>query len=208
VYMPSTLWTTILQFHSNPDRVMEFVVHRYRQPVVEFCRFQGLSPEDAEDVAQEVFIRICSEKFLSKADQIRTRFRTVLLAVTNRVIISLRRRDTARIRDRRRSVSLDGADIPTESPQDSNFDRLWVKNLVEQALESLDQDPAVQALRLHLKGESYQQIAEALGKKATDVTNYLHRARKQLRQEIERLVAEYSPREDIAEEIAALRRFL
>lgn len=207
MYMPSTLWTTLLQFHSDPERVMEFVVHRYQQPVVEFCLLQRLSREDAEDAAQEVFIRVCSEKFLSKADQIRTRFRNVLLAVTKRVIVSLRRRDTAQIRDRRRVVTLDGADI-TETAADPEFDRLWVKNLVEQALESLDPDPAVQALRLHLKGQSYQQIAEALGKKATDVTNYLYRARTRLRREIERLVAEYSPREDIAEEIAALRRFL
>lgn len=208
MYMPSTLWTTILQFHSDPERVMEFVVHRYRQPVVEFCLFQGLTPEDAEDVAQEVFIRVCSEKFLRKADQIRTRFRTVLLAVTKRVIVSLRRHDTARIRDRRRVVGLEGTDFPEEAAADPQFDRLWVKNLVEQALESLGGDPAVRALRLHLNGRSYQQIAETLGKKATDVTNYLHRARARLRREIERLIAEYSPREDIAEEIAALRRFL
>jgi len=205
--MPSTLWTTILQFHTHPDRVMAFLVHRYRQPVVEFSLVQGLSAEDAEDVAQEVFIRVCSDRFLKKVDQIRTRFRNVLLAVTKRVIISQRRHQTARIRDRRRDVALEG-DIPTASPPDPEFDRLWVKNLVEQAMESLDADVAMQALRLHLKGLSYQQVAEALGKKATDVTNLLHRARVRLRREIERLIAEYSPREDIDEEIAALRRFL
>jgi len=205
--MPSTLWTTILQFHTDPERVMEFLVHRYRQPVVEFCLLQGLSAEDAEDVAQEVFIRICSERFLKKVDQIRTRFRNVLLTVTKRVIISQRRHQTAQIRDRRRDVALEG-DIPKETATDPEFDRLWVKNLVEHALESLEADSAVQALRLHLKGLSYQQIAEALEKKATDVTNLLHRARVRLRREIERLVGEYSPKEDVADEIAALRRFL
>jgi RNA polymerase sigma factor (sigma-70 family) len=206
--MPSTLWTTILQFQKDPERVKDFVVRRYRQPVVEFARLQGLSEEDAEDVAQEVFVRVCQEAFLKKANEIRGKFRTVLLTVTNRVIITLRRHETAGIRDRRRAISMDGVDLPVDAPADPEFDRLWVKNLVTQALERLELDPAVQALRLHLKGLSYQEIAQQLGKKISDINNFIHRARERLRQEIELLIAEYSSREDVADEIAALRRFL
>jgi RNA polymerase sigma factor (sigma-70 family) len=208
VYMPSTLWTTILQFHADPERVKDFVVRRYRQPVVEFAALQGLSREDAEDAAQEVFVRVCRPEFLKKANEIRGKFRTVLLTVTKRVIVSLRRHDTAGMRDRRRQIPLEGFDLPEDTPPDPEFDRLWVKNLVEQALESLEADAAVQALRLHLKGDSYSDISGKLGRKVTDVTNLIHRARERLRREIERLVAEYSSREDVAEEIAALRRFL
>jgi RNA polymerase sigma factor (sigma-70 family) len=208
VHMPSTMWTTILQFHSDPDRVKDFVARRYRQPVVEFARMQGLSLEDAEDVAQEVFFRVCGEAFLKKADQIRGKFRTVLLAVTNHVIISQRRYNTAGKRDRRRQVSVEDLDLPEAATADPEFDRLWVKNLVEQALGKLETDPDVQALRSQLKGESYQQIADRLGKKVTDVTNYLHRARERLGREIEKMIAEYSSQDDVADEIAALRRFL
>lgn len=206
--MPSTSWSTILQFRTNPDRVRDFVVRRYRQPVVDFTRMQGLSQEDAEDVAQEVFVRVCDEKFLKKADQIRTKFRTVLLAVTKRVIVSLRRHDTAGVRDRRRRIPLEGLEIPDDEPDDPEFDRLWVKNLVERALEMLEAESSIQALRLQLKGHSYQEISELTGKKVTDVTNSIHRARELLRREIERLIAEYVSKEDIADEIAALRRFL
>jgi|SRR5579864_4193930 len=206
--MPSTLWTTILQFHSDPERVRDFVVRRYRQPVVDFALLQGLSREDAEDVAQEVFIRVCQKAFLNKADQIRGKFRTVLLTVTKRVIVSLRRHDTAGKRDRRLEIPIEGVDLPEPGPPDPEFDRLWVKNLVTQALERLEIDPAVQAFRLHLKGLSYQEIAGQLGRKVSDVTNFIHRARERLRNEIEQLIGEYSSREDIAEEIAALRRFL
>jgi len=208
VYMPSTLWTTILQFHSDPERVKDFVVRRYRQPVLDFALLQGLSREDSEDVAQEVFVRVCQKAFLKNADQIRGKFRTVLLTVTKRVIVSLRRHDTAEKRDRRRQIPIEGLDLANETSVDPDFDRLWVKNLVTQALERLGADPAVQALRLHLQGLSYQQIAGRLGKKVTDVNNYIFRARERLRQEIEYLIGEYSSRVDIAEEIAALRRFL
>jgi DNA-directed RNA polymerase specialized sigma24 family protein len=132
----------------------------------------------------------------------------VLLTVTKRVIVSLRRHDTAEKRDRRRQIPIEGLDLPNEAEADPDFDRLWVKNLVTQSLERLEDDPAVQALRLHLKGLSYQEIAGKLGKKITDVNNYIHRARERLRQEIEYLIGEYSSRQDVAEEIAALRRFL
>jgi len=208
VHMPSTMWTTILQFHRDPERVKDFVVRRYRQPVIEFARRQGLKDEDAEDITQEVFLRVCQETFLKKADQIRGKFRTVLLAVTKHVIASWRRHELAGIRDRRREVSMEGINLPDELPSDAEFDRLWVQNLMAQAMERLKTDPGTEALKLQLEGRSYQEIAAKLGRKTTDVTNFIHRAKERLKKEFERLIAEYSTREDVAEEIAALRRFL
>jgi RNA polymerase sigma-70 factor (ECF subfamily) len=208
VHMPSTMWTTILQFHRDPERVKDFVVRRYRQPVAEFVRRQGLKEEDAEDLTQEVFLRVCQENFLKKADQIRGKFRTVLLAVTKHVIDSWRRHELAGIRDRRRQVSLEGLTLPEELPTDPEFDRLWVQNLMAQAMERLKDDPGTEALKLQLEGLSYQEISDRLGRKVTDVTNFIHRAKDRLKKEFERLIAEYSTREDVAEEIAALRRFL
>jgi len=169
---------------------------------------QGLKDEDAEDITQEVFLRVCQETFLKKADQIRGKFRTVLLAVTKHVIASWRRHELAGIRDRRREVSMEGINLPDELPSDADFDRLWVQNLMAQAMERLKTDPGTEALKLQLEGLSYQEIAAKLGRKTTDVTNYIHRAKDRLKKEFERLIAEYSTRDDVAEEIAALRRFL
>jgi len=111
-------------------------------------------------------------------------------------------------RDRRREVSLEGMTLPDELPADPEFDKLWVQNLMTQALERLKQDAGTEALKLQLEGLSYQEIAERLGRKTTDVTNFIHRAKERLKKEFERLIAEYSTREDVAEEIAQLRRFL
>jgi sigma-70-like protein len=84
MHLPTTVWSTLLKVRRDPARVKDLVVRRYRQPVYEFALQRGLPPEDADDVAQEVFLRVCREEFLEKADRTRGRFRTLLLAVRTR----------------------------------------------------------------------------------------------------------------------------
>lgn len=203
---PTSIWTTILSIRENPDRVRDLVVRRYRQPVYDFIRRQNLSHEDAEDVTQEVFAQVCRVGFLEKANRRKGRFRTLLLAVTRHLVASFRRRELAAVRDRRRAVTLEGFDVARDHEGDGDFDDLWVKNLVDLALERLKGDATVEALRLQLDGRSYQEIAAALQKSQTDVTNYIHRAKKKLRLEIERQIREYSGGDQVEDEVASLLR--
>lgn len=203
---PSSIWTTLLSLRENPERVRDLVVRRYRQPIYEFVRRQKFSHEDAEDITQEVFAQICREGFLERANRNKGRFRTLLLAVSRHIVSSFRRRELAAVRDRRRSVTLDDFDIAAEHPDDGEFDDLWVKNLVDLSLRQLQDDPAVAALKLQLEGRSYQEIGEAIGKSPTDVTNYIHRAKKKLRQEIERQIREYCGADNVEAEISSLLR--
>ncbi len=209
MHLPTTVWSTLLKVRNDPDRVKDLVVRRYRQPVYEFAIQRGLTPEDADDVTQEVFLRVCREEFLEKADRTRGRFRTLLLAVTKHVIHAMRRRENAGKRDRRRRVSLEDFDVAGEPPaEDPEFDRLWARNLVEKALDRLKGDATIPAYRLKLQGKSYREIAQALGRKETDVTNHVHRASERLRREIRKMISEYSAEEDVPAEIVALRKFL
>lgn len=205
---PSSVWSAILSVRQDPDRVKDLIVRRYRDPIVEFARRQGLPHEDAEDVAQDVFLRVCREEFLVKADRQKGKFRTLLLAVTRHVILQFRRHELSERRDRRRQISLGDFDVPVDPPSDEEFDRLWVKNLVTQAMERLKAEPAIQALKLQMEGKSYQEIADALGKPMTDVTNYIHRAKDRLRRQIEEIIGEYSSREQAPAEIAELMRLV
>jgi RNA polymerase sigma-70 factor, ECF subfamily len=208
VGMPSTLWTAILEVRNQPDRVTDLIVRRYRQPIHDFALQQGLPHEDAEDVTQEVFLRVCREEFLVKADRTKGKFRTLLLAVTKHVIAKFREYALAGKRDRRRQVALGDFEIPDELPSDPAFDRLWVQNLVEQARERLKEDLPVRALMLQFEGKSYRDIGIVLGKKETEVTNYIHRGKERLKREIERLIAEYSAHDDVPDEIATLMSLL
>ncbi|HEX7896851.1 MAG TPA: sigma-70 family RNA polymerase sigma factor [Planctomycetota bacterium] len=205
---PTSVWSAILSFRQDPERVKDLVVRRYRDPIFEFARRQGLTHEDAEDVAQEVFLRVCREEFLEKADRQKGKFRTLLLAVTRHVILQFRRYELSERRDRRRQISLGDFDVPADAPADEEFDRLWVKNLVNQAMERLKDDPMIRALKLQMEGRSYQEIADALGKSVSDVTNYIHRSKDRLRRQIEELISEYSAREQAPAEIADLMRLV
>ncbi len=205
---PSSIWTTILSIRKDPTRVRDLVVRRYRQPVYDFIRRQGLSHEDSEDVTQEVFTQICRDGFLERVDPKKGKFRTLVLAVTRHLISSFHRRELAGVRDRRRSVTLDGFDVAADHAPDGDFDDLWVKNLVDLGLQNLKDDATVTALRLQLEGRSYQEISATLKKSPTDVTNHIHRAKKKLKAEIERLMRDYCGAEEIDEEISSLLRYL
>lgn len=206
--MPSTMWTRILKVREDPVRVKDLVARRYRQPIHDFAVLQGLPLEDAEDVAQEVFMRVCQESFLRKADRDRGRFRSYLLAVTKHVIASLQRYQLAEKRDRRKEISLDDFEVPESVPDDPDFDQLWAKNLVDKALDRLAEDATIPAYRLKIQGKSYKEIAKELGIRESDVSNAVQRAPKRLKREIEKMILEYSTEAEVPGEIAALRKFL
>lgn len=205
---PSSIWTTIKALRKEPARVKDEVVRRYRDPVYEFIRRQGLPHEDAEDLAQEIFVRICSDEFLAKVDPRKGKFRSLLLAVTRNVVASFRRKELSPMRDRRKTVALDDCEIPAEAEPDAEFDKLWVKNLMAQGMSRMRNDSATAALRLQLEGRTYGEIAGRLSKSETEVTNYIHRAKKRLRSQIESLIRDYSGDHLLKEEVAALVRYL
>jgi RNA polymerase sigma-70 factor (ECF subfamily) len=205
---PSSIWTRIIEFKKDPDQVKDQIVRRYRHPVYEFVRRQGVSHEDAEDLVQEVFARISRDEFLAKADRRRGKFRSLLLAVTRHVIASFRRYELAAQRDRRKEVPIEDLEVPQSVPPDGEFDRLWVRNLVQGAMERLKGDPALSALRLQLEGKSYQEIAKALGKRETDVTNHIHRAKQRIKAEVENMIREYCGEAEVQDEIVSLLQYL
>lgn len=208
MYLPSTMWTMIRQVREHPERVNEVLVARYRAPLYAFARYLGLKHEDAEEVVQECFVRVCREDFLAKADQRKGRFRSLLLGVLKYVVSEFRRHSFAGVRDRRREVPLGDVDIPEEREEDSTFNKLWVKHLVHQALENLAGDPSIPCLRLQVEGKSYSEIAALVGLPETSVTNQLHRAKPKLKRELERLIAQYCTKDEFPEEISRLVEYL
>ena len=125
---PTTIWTTIHRAGEQDSSALQRVAERYRQPVLEHIRRRGFQGNDAEDVCQDVFVRVLQGGVLAKADPERGRFRSLMLSVTTHVILDRYRK--------RRDVPVEDIDTTSHELTDA-FDRTWALHLTEQAIERL-----------------------------------------------------------------------
>jgi RNA polymerase sigma factor (sigma-70 family) len=188
---PTTIWTTIRRAGDQDTAALQDVAVRYRTPVLEYIRKRGFQGSDAEDLCQDVFVRVLEGGVLAKADRQRGRFRSLLLSVTTHVIQD-------RLRKRR--------ELPVEDPEISQgverpqpeFDEGWALHLAERAMQRLKEEgsPYYKVLEGHLSGEPQDR-------------NKLWIARRKLAAHIRREVAyTCATRDDFQEEIAYLARYL
>src|SRR5438105_2586361 len=92
---PTTIWEDISSARKGSSRELDLLLSRYRAPIVGFLRWKNVNIEEAEDLAQEVLIRVSHPGFLEKVDPAKGRFRSLLLAVTRNVLSEGKRRDHA-----------------------------------------------------------------------------------------------------------------
>lgn len=210
-HFPTTQWSEILQAaRGDQKRSLEFAV-RYRPAVVEFLRWLGYSEEQAEDLAQEVFLDLLRRNVLADADPSKGKFRSLLMSVTRHVASVARQREAARRRGGdARMVPLDEVQVATAAKQEEMFDRIWAEHLVSLALDDLSREnPAYyQALHLSLEGKSYAEIARAMAKSLAEIKNYVYRAKAWVRRAVRERISEYAATpEAMKEELDRLGRF-
>lgn len=145
---PTTIWTTIKAARTDAH-ARESFASTYREPVRQFLRRRGFSNEVAEDLCQEVFVRIFENAVLERADSARGRFRGLLLTMTRRVAIDRLRKAPDRI-----DHDVDIARFEALS-DDSDFDAEWALAIVRRAMARLrTESPGYAAvLEAHLRGE-------------------------------------------------------
>ncbi len=186
---PTTIWTTIHQAGEHDAVALQDVAQQYRQPVLEYVRRRGFQGNDAEDICQDVFVRVLQGGVLAKADRQRGRFRSLLLSVTTHVILD-------RLRKRRETPV---EDLETESREsEREFNQEWALHLTERALDRMRDEgsPYFDVLQGHLSGQPQNR-------------NKLWIARKKLASQIRREVAYTCATPiDVEQEMAYLSRYL
>lgn len=210
--MPNTMWTLIAEARRGGDQALDQLLRKYRGPVLSFLRSCGFPAEEAEDLAQEVFLTLIEDDVLAKADRHLGRFRHLILALA-RHAVSAHRRHEGRLKrggDRRRLAAPDGnveawlRELLATPASDPTFDLLWVRNLVWLAMtrlkEECDKDGTPhyhKALLLHTTRElDNAAIAAELGASTGDVKNWLHQARLKLKRHLGREIQGYSSSSD------------
>jgi RNA polymerase sigma factor (sigma-70 family) len=216
VEMPSTMWTLLSRAREGNAGELDSLLRQYRPPVLAFVRTLVRDPEEAEDVTQEVFVTVLQDGILAKADRLKGKFRSLLLAVARHVISERWRARTALKRGgNQRPLSLDRADASGELPlrnqieapaADLEFDTLWVDNLIRIGMNRLREQSEKEGtsyfdalFAVVNDGAAYSEIAAKLGVSVHDVKNYVHQARLKLRRYLLQEIHSYSPSKDAAQ---------
>lgn len=216
----TTHWSRILCSHRDAREALVAICDGYRAPVLSYLRHHGYTSVDAEDLTQEFFARLVEQRWDTRADPTRGRFRSYLLTALHRFLLN---EQSSRFADKRggqmHQVGLDEAELtaPTGQSPEQAFNRAWVLTVLEHAGARLEQEARAagrEELYLQLAdylveapdSDDYARIATTLGMKPNTIAVHVHRLRLRLRalirQELERTVSDH---DGLQAELEALR---
>ncbi len=144
-----------------------WLLARYRQRAVRLAAHVLRRPEEAEDVAQEAFIRAFQSLRGFRAE---AQFYTWLYHIVVRVCL-----------DRRRLARWDAETAVVESAHPAAEEKTETRLLVESLLDSLSPPMRAALVLREMEGLEYEEIAQVLGIPVGTVRSRLHAARAQFR---------------------------
>jgi len=151
-------------------------IDQHRQRIYSFAHYSLRAAEDAEDVTQEVFIKLWQH--WQKIDH--NKLGAWLMRVAhNAVIDHVRKHKSVRENvDHFADVEL----APDDHDASGDIDQDRFKRYLEVAIKGLD-DPFKSIIIMRdIQGLSYAEIEETLGMSESQVKVYLHRGRRKLRE--------------------------
>ena len=187
-----TRWSLIRAVVAGEAAAKSEFVTRYRPIVQRYLEGQGLGSE-AEDVAQEVFVRLLLKGGLDNVAKGQGSFRSYLFTVARNSLLDHLQRLRARKRGGE-AVIVPLLDQEPRPEERARFDQEWLLQLLELALARLEREhPSYfRAVRVFLWEERSQaDLAASAGLGVQDVRNHVHRGRKKLVAYIQEEVARY-----------------
>jgi RNA polymerase sigma-70 factor (ECF subfamily) len=160
------------------ERAFSIIVRTYEQPVYNYVLRLTSDRALAEDLTQEVFLRVFQGL---PSFSLRSRFTTWLFQVTkNRVL------DELRAIERRPRATLALEDIPPLEVVDAPVERSEAIDAVWRAVEALNPDLKMALLLRDVVGLSYTEIAETLEITLATVKWRIYKAREEVQFALQR----------------------
>jgi len=167
------------RIQSGDDAALTELMDRYKRPILNFVyRLLGNASE-ADDVAQEVFVRVYQNirKFRPGA----ARFSTWLFQIARNAAI-----DHLRKRARRREEPLDN--IAPAAPASRAVEANEIGGRITAVVSELPEDQRTAFVLAEYHGKSYAEIAEIMSCSEKSVESRLYRAKQFLRKQLEDLL--------------------
>ena len=168
----------LIKAQKGDSQAFGYLVENYQRPVYNLCYRMLGNPQDAEDAAQETFLR--AYKSMRRYDNQRS-FSTWILSIAAHYCID-------QIRRRRYPVvsveDMTMPDLPDTSPGlETRLSRKEEQRRVRAILNVLEPVDRAAVVMYYWYDFSYQEICEALSLTTSAVKSRLHRARRAMAQE-------------------------
>ncbi len=177
----------MVQFKNGNKAAFEQLFDAYHRPIINFCyRLLG-NVSDAEEVAQETFLKV-----YRAADQYEplAKFSTWLYTIAKNLCLN-RIRDThpERLQDIESEDSEENVletTIPANTPSpEEECSEKELSKIIERAVSNLPSSLRIPFILNRYQEQSYEEIAKILGISVTAVTIRIHRALKRLTKKLE-----------------------
>jgi len=179
----------MLQVRDDDPGAFEALVERYQQRLVGVLVHLINHRDEAEDLAQEVFLRIYKKR---KDYRPRAKFSTYLFTIANNLALNhLRgkgRHPTSQLGRSGSTTSIRPAaeQIPgREGTASAQFRRVELSQVVREALDGLGEDQKMAVLLNKFEGMGYAEIADVMGRSEPAIKSLLARARYNRRERLE-----------------------
>lgn len=162
------------------------LLDRYRAPVFNLCLRMLKNRDDAEDIAQEVFIKVFG--MLERYDE-RYAFRSWLFKIAANQCIDFIRKNRVKLLSLDEPVKYKGEEIEREFPDeapapDEEVERVQLGKLLLEIAEELPPHYRSMIVLRHQEQLSYDEIAEILDLPLGTVKARIHRARAMMKDKL------------------------
>ncbi|MCC5835170.1 MAG: sigma-70 family RNA polymerase sigma factor [Opitutales bacterium] len=170
----------MLRLQAGDLKAFDEIVLRWQNPLINYFHRSIQPREQAEDLAQMVFIRVYKA---ASGYEPRAKFSTYLFQIARHHLINHYRHQSRRPLDIQ-----DPADIQAVSPEDSTIALNDLEAIFEKTLEHLPENQRTAILLLKQQELSYQEIAEIMDASEGAVKTWIFRARQFLKQALKDFV--------------------
>lgn len=157
----TTHWTVVDQadpenIGNSPEtiqRALTQICRDYWQPLYHFIRRSGYTEADAQDLTQGFFAYLLDKQAYARSDRSKGRYRTFLLVLLKRYLNAVRQHQRRQKRGgNRQPLALDAESLERSAaanavlfvnpPRDEDrpYDAIWARQLVDRAMEALDEE--------------------------------------------------------------------
>lgn len=181
-------WDLVARAQDGDMTAFAELVERYERPITNFCQRMVRSREDAEDLAQESFVRV--HRYL---DRLRpaAKFSTFLFGIARNLALNFIRDSGRRGRGVTFSLTdqnMEGKPLEDGSLRPDRSARLReIDEMIEEGMALLSPRHREVLVLRELNGLDYNSIAEIVKCRKGTVKSRIARAREQLRLHMERL---------------------